>query len=59
MAHADRRVAEARKFGLDRVLGPPPGDQAIAGLAPVASLKAALPAGSVGGASERLGAQYA
>jgi DNA repair protein RadA/Sms len=43
VAHADRRVAEARKFGLDRVLGPPPGDhQAIRGLAPVGTIKAAL-----------------
>jgi DNA repair protein RadA/Sms len=42
VAHADRRVAEARKFGLDRVLGPPPGDQAIHGLAPVGTIKAAL-----------------
>jgi DNA repair protein RadA/Sms len=49
VAHADRRVGEARKFGLDRVLGPPPGDQAIAGLAPAASLKAALSGGSRGG----------
>ena len=42
VAHADRRVAEARKFGLDRVLGPPPADEPIAGLAPVGSVKAAL-----------------
>jgi DNA repair protein RadA/Sms len=42
VAHADRRVAEARKFGLDRILGPPPGDQAIQGLAPVGTIKAAL-----------------
>ena len=27
VAHADRRVAEARKFGLGRVLGPRPGDE--------------------------------
>ncbi len=45
VAHADRRVAEARKFGLDRVLGPPPGDQPITGLNPVSSLKAALSGG--------------
>ena len=32
VAHADRRVAEARKFGLDRVLGPRPGDETIPGL---------------------------
>ncbi len=42
VAHADRRVAEARKFGLGKVLGPPAGDQAIEGLSPVSSLKAAL-----------------
>jgi DNA repair protein RadA/Sms len=48
VAHADRRVAEARKFGLDRVVGPPPGDQAIAGLAPVSSLKASLSGGRGG-----------
>jgi DNA repair protein RadA/Sms len=42
VAHADRRVAEARKFGLGKVLGPPPGDQAIPGLSAVGSLKAAL-----------------
>jgi len=48
VAHADRRVAEARKFGLDRVLGPLPGEGAVPGLAPVSSLKAAL---SGGGAS--------
>ncbi len=45
VAHADRRVAEAQKFGLGNVLGPPPGDQAIHGLAPVSSLKAALSGG--------------
>jgi DNA repair protein RadA/Sms len=45
VAHADRRVAEARKFGLERVLGPPPGDQAIKGLAAVGSVKSALSGG--------------
>jgi DNA repair protein RadA/Sms len=45
VAHADRRVAEARKFGLKRVVGPPTGDQAIAGLSPVSSLRAALSGG--------------
>jgi DNA repair protein RadA/Sms len=44
VAHADRRVAEARKFGLANVLGPPPADEPIPGLAPVASIKAALSA---------------
>ncbi|MDX6606114.1 MAG: hypothetical protein QOD14_654 [Solirubrobacterales bacterium] len=42
VAHADRRVAEARKFGLGKVLGPPPGDQAVQGLTAVSSVKAAL-----------------
>jgi DNA repair protein RadA/Sms len=42
VAHADRRVAEARKFGLGKVLGPPPGDEAIEGLQSVSSLKGAL-----------------
>src|SRR3954447_25037541 len=42
VAHADRRVAEARKFGLGKVLGPPPADDPIPGLAPVGSIKAAL-----------------
>jgi DNA repair protein RadA/Sms len=45
VAHADRRVAEARKFGLGKVLGPPPADEVIEGLAPVGSLKAALAGG--------------
>ncbi|HEX6585162.1 MAG TPA: DNA repair protein RadA [Solirubrobacterales bacterium] len=45
VAHADRRVAEARKFGLDRVLGPPPADEAIPGLSPVGSVKSALSGG--------------
>jgi DNA repair protein RadA/Sms len=45
VGHADRRVAEARKFGLHQVLGPLPGDEAITGLAPVTSLKAALSGG--------------
>ncbi len=45
VAHADRRVAEARKFGLGKVLGPPAGDQAIQGLSAVSSLKAALSGG--------------
>jgi DNA repair protein RadA/Sms len=45
VAHADRRVAEARKFGLRTVLGPPPADEPIKGLASVSSLKAALSGG--------------
>jgi DNA repair protein RadA/Sms len=52
VAHADRRVAEARKFGLDRVLGPPPGDGAIPGLSPVGSVKAALSGGRKASAPE-------
>src|SRR5262245_7384084 len=46
VSHADRRVAEARKFGLDHVLGPAPGDDPIPGLSSVGSLKAALSGGS-------------
>jgi DNA repair protein RadA/Sms len=42
VAHADRRVAEAQKFGLGNVVGPPAGDEAIHGLSAVGSLKAAL-----------------
>jgi DNA repair protein RadA/Sms len=48
VAHADRRVAEAGKFGLGRVIGPPPGDQSIVGLMPVGSLRAALSGGGPG-----------
>jgi DNA repair protein RadA/Sms len=42
VAHADRRVAEARKFGLAQVLGPPPGDESIDGLSSAGSLAEAL-----------------
>src|SRR5262245_26501107 len=45
VAHADRRVAEARKFGLEAILGPKPGDEAIVGLRPVESLRTALSGG--------------
>jgi DNA repair protein RadA/Sms len=45
VAHADRRVAEARKFGLERVVGPPPGEEAIRGLTAVDSVKTALSGG--------------
>jgi len=45
VAHADRRVAEAQKFGLGKVLGPPPGDESIRGLTPVSSVKTALSGG--------------
>jgi DNA repair protein RadA/Sms len=48
VAHADRRVAEARKFGLGTVLGPPPADEPITGLEPVGSLRAALTGGRSG-----------
>jgi DNA repair protein RadA/Sms len=53
VSHADRRVAEARKFGLDHVLGPPPGDESIPGLTPVSSLKTALSRGGKGAALRR------
>jgi DNA repair protein RadA/Sms len=52
VAHGDRRVAEARKFGLDGVLGPPPADEPIRGLSPVGSIKAAL--SGTGGAKGQL-----
>jgi DNA repair protein RadA/Sms len=42
VAHADRRVAEARKFGLANVLGPPPGDESIEGLQSAATLREVL-----------------
>ena len=42
VAHADRRVAEARKFGLGHVLGPPPGDEKINGLTSASALPEAL-----------------
>jgi DNA repair protein RadA/Sms len=42
VAHADRRVAEARKFGLDRVLGPDNGDEKIAGLTTAGTIADAL-----------------
>src|SRR5215208_2378552 len=45
VAHADRRVAEARKFGLTQVLGPPPADDAVPGLVSVTSVKRALSVG--------------
>jgi DNA repair protein RadA/Sms len=45
VAHGDRRVAEAQKFGLERVLGPPPADEPISGLFPVGSIKAAWSSG--------------
>jgi DNA repair protein RadA/Sms len=42
VAHADRRVAEGRKFGLANVLGPPPGEESINGLSSAATLTDAL-----------------
>ncbi len=41
VGHADRRVAEANKFGLDPVIGPPGGDS-LPGLAPCATVRQAL-----------------
>jgi DNA repair protein RadA/Sms len=46
VAHADRRVAEARKFGLEPVLGPA-GAEETPGLAAASTLRAAL--GAAGG----------
>jgi DNA repair protein RadA/Sms len=45
VAHADRRVAEARKFGLGRVLGPTNGDEPVKGLQEVRVLSEALRSG--------------
>jgi DNA repair protein RadA/Sms len=42
VAHADRRVGEARKFGLDRVLGPNPGDEKVIGLTSAGTIAEAL-----------------
>ncbi|MDP9188378.1 MAG: DNA repair protein RadA [Actinomycetota bacterium] len=49
VGHADRRVAEARKFGLSRVLGPRPADGAVRGLASSETLADALRAAGVRG----------
>jgi DNA repair protein RadA/Sms len=43
VAHADRRVAEASKFGLSPVIGPPSGEN-LPGLAPCATVRQALKA---------------
>ena len=51
VAHADRRVAEARKFGLDRVLAPPPAEGSIPDLTSADTLAEALRAA---GAKRRL-----
>ena len=42
VAHADRRVAEARKFGLNTVLGPDNGDERVAGLTTAGTIGEAL-----------------
>jgi DNA repair protein RadA/Sms len=42
VAHGDRRVAEAGKFGLDRVVGPVPAEGRIKGLEPAATVADAL-----------------
>ena len=42
VAHADRRVAEARKFGLGRVVGPPPAEGSVKGLTSEATVAAAI-----------------
>jgi DNA repair protein RadA/Sms len=53
VAHADRRAAEARKFGLGRILGPPLGDDPVKGVSEVATVAEALRAG---GARRKLAA---
>ena len=42
VAHADRRVAEARKFGLTRILGPNTGDERVKGLTSAATITEAV-----------------
>ena len=42
VAHADRRTAEARKFGLTTVIAPPPGEERIEGLRPAKTVADAL-----------------
>ncbi len=49
VAHAERRVAEARKFGLGGVLAPRPADGRIAGLTSVETVRAALKAAGAKG----------
>ncbi len=51
VAHADRRLAEAKKFGLDRVLAPTPAEGRPRGLETVDTIAAALRAA---GAKRRL-----
>ncbi len=54
VGHPDRRVAEAQKFGLQPVLGPPgtDGAEASRGLTPCTTLSAAIAAARSGGAAE-------
>ena len=42
VAHAERRAAEARKFGLATIVGPPPGDERIEGLRSAATIADAV-----------------
>ena len=53
VAHADRRAAEARKFGLGRILGPPLGDEKIAGLTAASTVAEALKLGGARGGNLR------
>ncbi|MFM8527701.1 MAG: DNA repair protein RadA, partial [bacterium] len=47
VAHADRRVAEARKFGLGSVIGPEPGEGKPDGMKIVGTIREALKAAGV------------
>jgi DNA repair protein RadA/Sms len=49
VAHADRRVAEARKFGLGPVIGPRSADEEVKGLSPADTLAEALRAAGARG----------
>ena len=49
VAHADRRVAEARKFGLGTVVAPPPGEERIEGLRAARTIADALRSGAAVG----------
>jgi DNA repair protein RadA/Sms len=51
VGHPDRRVAEARKFGLAPVLGPDPGDENVKGLRACSTMSAAIAAAARSGAS--------
>lgn len=52
VGHVERRVAEARKFGLEPVIGPAAADR-LPGLEPQGTLRAALRAASLAGARSR------